>query len=259
MSCGWHIIMVPAICAKFKVLTPSLVLPPIIWLQPLWPLARPSASSRVTSRCSGALHTTCLPFNSFSFHCVPVSLGAGLAGEVAPGAAAAASLRTGVCAQPAVMATMATRGISLASVNMAFPSSNEWRQRSRLAPRQRARLTNSRLFFLFQARVEQGARRRHIDVAGLRIDKGIAAGRGARFLPLPQLRGFRMRRNEDVAGQLFQCLEAVAQICHRVRIFAAGAELEAGPRDGVEAIRVDHVQAAGAVARLPRPAQASGR
>ncbi|MNN82274.1 hypothetical protein D3C81_1991940 [compost metagenome] len=66
------------------------------------------------------MRTTCLPFNSFSFHCVPVSFGAGLAGEVAPGAAAAASLRTGVCAQPAVMATMAARGISLASVNMAI-------------------------------------------------------------------------------------------------------------------------------------------
>ena len=68
-----------------------------------------------------------------------------------------------------------------------------------------------------------------------------------------------MRRNEHVAGQFFQRFEAVAQIRHRVWILAAGAELEAGARDGVEAVRVDHVQAAGAVARLPRPAQATGR
>src|SRR4029079_11753761 len=91
-------------------------------------------------------------------------------------------------------------------------------------------------------------------LAGSGIDEGGRISGFARGEGFEYLRRARTRREQDVARQALQDRKA------RVELFQqrAGRVLECVVRHRRKAIGVHHVEAAGSLARAPRPARAAG-
>ena len=68
-----------------------------------------------------------------------------------------------------------------------------------------------------------------------------------------------MRCDEDVAGQAFQRIEAFFEVRQRGGVGLAVGKAKTVSGHRCQAVGVNHVDAAGGIAGLPRPTRASGR
>src|SRR5580704_15579752 len=75
---------------------------------------------------------------------------------------------------------------------------------------------------------------------------------------LPKLRGFGMRRDEDVAGCALEERKASLEVVG-MRICFSASEQEAVGRYGCQAIGINEAQTAAVFARAPGPARATRR
>src|SRR5579864_60738 len=75
---------------------------------------------------------------------------------------------------------------------------------------------------------------------------------------LPEVRGFGMRRDEDIAGRALEKRKASLEVVG-MRICFSASEQEASGRYGCQAIGINEVQTAAVFARAPGPARPTRR
>src|SRR3546814_7874738 len=119
--------------------------------------------------------------------------------------------------------------------------------------RRRSRGGGSLRSFILQPRLQLLACNRHVGLAGAGIDERgrVAMAVLLRLAPLPECRSVRMRGQQDVAVQCRNGAEAVLEILQHRCVAVVRAEVEIRGRNRSQAVGVDHVGAATALARLP--------